>query len=64
MDQKIIKLTINFETSSTGDYESVVQTRLTVDDASDLCTLHSNIAAYYETGHLTGLSGEALEEKI
>lgn len=49
-----IKLTINLEMPSSGDYESVLQTRLTGDDAPDLFTLHSNnIATYYEAGHLT-----------
>ena len=60
-----IKLTINLEMPSSGDYESVLQTRLTGDDAPDLFTLHSNnIAAYYDAGHLADLSGEALAEKI
>lgn len=60
-----IKLTINLEMPSSGDYESVLQTRLTGDDAPDLFTLHSNnIATYYEAGHLADLSGEELAGKI
>ena len=65
LEEENIKLTINLEMPSSGDYESVLQTRLTGDDAPDLFTLHSNnIATYYEAGHLTDLSNEPLAEKI
>ncbi len=60
-----IKLTINLEMPSSEDYESILQTRLTGDDAPDLFTLHSNnIVPYYDAGHLTDLSKEALADKI
>lgn len=50
---------------SSDQYESVLQARLTGDDAPDLYTLHSNnIAAYYSAGNLTDLSGEGLAGKI
>ena len=49
LEEENIKLTINLEMPSSGDYESVLQTRLTGDDAPDLFTLHSNnIATYYD----------------
>ena len=60
-----IKLTINLEMPSSGDYESVLQARLSGGDAPDLYTLHSNnIATFYGAGYLTDLSGEALSGKI
>ena len=60
-----IKLTINLEMPSSGDYESVLQARLSGGDAPDLYTLHSNnIATYYEAGNLADLSKEPLADKI
>lgn len=65
LEEENIDLTINLEMPSSGDYESVLQTRLTGDDAPDLFTLHSNnIQTYYEAGHLTDLSNEELAGKI
>lgn len=65
LEEDNIKLTINLEMPSSGDYESVLQTRLTGDDAPDLFTLHSNnIQTYYDAGHLTDLSDQPLAEKI
>lgn len=60
-----IKLTINLEMPSSGDYESVLQARLSGGDAPDLYTIHSNnIATYNEAGNLTDLSGEPIADKI
>lgn len=65
LEEDNIKLTINLEMPSSSDYESVLQTRLTGDDAPDLFTLHSNnIQTYYEAGHLTDLSDQELAGKI
>lgn len=65
LEEENIDLTINLEMPSSGDYESVLQTRLTGDDAPDLFTLHSNnIQTYYEAGHLTDLTNEELAGKI
>lgn len=60
-----IKVKINLEMPSSDQYDSVLQARLTGDDAPDLYTIHSNnIKTYYETGYLTDLSNEALAGKI
>lgn len=56
---------VNLEMPSSDQYESVLQARMTGDDAPDLYTLHSNnIAAYEKAGNLTDLSGENLAGKI
>ena len=60
-----IKVKVNLEMPSTDQYDSVLQARLTGDDAPDLYTIHSNnISTYYEAGYLADLSGEALASKI
>lgn len=60
-----IKVTVNLEMPSSDQYESVLQARLTGDDAPDLFTLHSNnIPTYNKAGYLSDLSGEALAGKI
>jgi raffinose/stachyose/melibiose transport system substrate-binding protein len=60
-----IKLKINLEMPSSDQYDSVLQARLTGDDAPDLYTIHSNnIKTYNEAGYLADLSGETLAGKI
>ncbi len=60
-----IKVKINLEMPSSDQYDSVLQARLTGDDAPDLYTIHSNnIKTYHEAGYLKELSGEALAGKI
>jgi raffinose/stachyose/melibiose transport system substrate-binding protein len=60
-----IKVKVNLEMPSSDQYESVLQARLTGDDAPDLYTIHSNILkTYNDAGHVTDLSGEALAGKI
>ncbi len=60
-----IKVEINLEMPSSDQYDSVLQARLTGDDAPDLYTIHSNnIRTYNEAGYLTDLSGEALAGRI
>lgn len=60
-----IKVKVNLEMPSSDQYESVLQARLTGDDAPDLYTLHSNnIGTYNEAGYLTDLSAEPLAAKI
>lgn len=60
-----IKVNVNLEMPSSDQYDSVLQARLTGDDAPDLYTIHSNnIKTYNEAGYLTDLSGEALAGKI
>ena len=60
-----IKVKVNLEMPSSDQYESVLQARLTGDDAPDLFTLHSNnIETYYKAGNLADLSEEPLAGKI
>ncbi len=60
-----IKLKINMEMPSSEQYDSVLQARLTGDDAPDLYTIHSNnIGVYTKAGNLTDLSDQALAGKI
>lgn len=60
-----IKLTINLEMPSSDQYESVLQARLTGDDAPDLYTVHSNnLKVYNEAGNLADLSGQPFVSKL
>lgn len=56
-----IKVTVNLEMPSSDQYESVLQVRLSGDDAPDLYTLHcNNLGTYNDAGYLYDLSGEPL----
>lgn len=60
-----IKVKVNLEMPSSDQYESVLQARLTGDDAPDLYTLHSNnIGTYHKAGNLADLTNEELSGKI
>ncbi len=60
-----IKVTVNLEMPSSDQYESVLQARLTGDDAPDLFTLHrNNIPTYHKAEYLTDLSDQPLAGKI
>lgn len=60
-----IDLTINLEMPSSDQYESVLQARLTGDDAPDLYTLHSNnIPVFAQADNLVPLSDQPLADKI
>ena len=60
-----IKLTINLEMPSSDQYESVLQARLTSDDAPDLYTVHrNNLKVYNEAGNLADLSGQPFVDKL
>lgn len=60
-----IKVTVNLEMPASGEYESILQARLTGDDAPDLYTLHcNNLGTYNEAGYLYDLSGEPLADVI
>jgi raffinose/stachyose/melibiose transport system substrate-binding protein len=64
-DEENVKVKVKLEMPSSDQYESVLQARLSGDDAPDLFTLHSNnIPTYYKAGHLTDLSAEPLASKI
>ena len=60
-----IKVKINLEMPSSDQYESVLQARLSGDDAPDLYTLHcNNIGTYNDAGYLYDLSNEPLADVI
>lgn len=60
-----IKVTVNLEMPSSDQYDSVLQARLSGDDAPDLYTLHcNNLGTYNDAGYLYDLSGEALADVI
>ncbi len=65
LEEQNIKLTINLEMPSSDQYESVLQARLTGDDAPDLYTAHSNWLETYNTaGNLADLSGQPFVDKL
>ncbi|MGB4658668.1 MAG: extracellular solute-binding protein [Mobilitalea sp.] len=65
LNEENIKVKVNLEMPSSDQYDSVLQARLTGDDAPDLYTIHSNnIKIYNEAGYLTDLSNEALASKV
>lgn len=65
LEEENIKVKVNLEMPSSDQYESVLQTRLSGDDAPDIFTLHSNnIPTYYKAGNLSDLSSEPLADKI
>ena len=48
-----IKVTVNLEMPSSDQYESILQARLSGDDAPDLYTLHcNNLGTYNDAGYL------------
>ncbi|SHL53490.1 raffinose/stachyose/melibiose transport system substrate-binding protein [Anaerocolumna jejuensis DSM 15929] len=60
-----IKVKVNLEMPSSDQYESVLQARISGDDAPDLYTLHSNnIAVYNKAGNLADLTEQPLAGKI
>jgi raffinose/stachyose/melibiose transport system substrate-binding protein len=65
LDEENLKVKVNLEMPSSDQYESVLQARLSGNDAPDLFTLHSNnISTYNKAGHLTDLSNEPFTEKL
>ncbi len=60
-----IAVTINLEMPSSDQYESILQARLTGDDAPDLYSIHANnLTTYNDAGYLTDLSSEPLADKL
>lgn len=65
LDEENLKVKVNLEMPSSDQYESILQARLSGNDAPDLFTLHSNnISTYNKAGHLTDLSNEPFTEKL
>lgn len=60
-----IKVKVNLEMPASGEYESILQARLSGDDAPDLYTLHcNNLGTYNEAGYLYDLSSQPLADVI
>lgn len=56
-----IKVKVNLEMPASGEYESILQARLSGDDAPDLYTLHcNNLGTYNDAGYLYDLSDQPL----
>jgi raffinose/stachyose/melibiose transport system substrate-binding protein len=65
LEEENLKVKVHLEMPSSEQYESVLQARLSGNDAPDLFTLHSNnIPTYFKAGHLTDLSNEPFTGKI
>ncbi|MDM5326232.1 ABC transporter substrate-binding protein [Neobacillus sp. CF12] len=65
LDEENLNVKVNLEMPSSDQYESVLQARLSGNDAPDLFTLHSNnISTYNKAGHLTDLTNEPFTEKL
>ncbi len=65
LEEENIKVKVNLEMPSSDQYDSVLQTRLTGDDAPDLFTIHANnIAKYTEAGYLADLTGSEGVSKV
>lgn len=64
-NEENIKVKVNLEMPSADQYESVLQARLTGDDAPDLYSFHcNNLGTYTKAGNLTDLSEQDLAGKI
>lgn len=65
LEEENIKVTVNLEMPSSDQYDSILQARLSGDDAPDLFTLHcNNLGTYNDAGHLYDLSKEPLADVI
>ena len=65
LSEENINVHVHLEMPSSDQYESVLQTRLSGDDAPDLYTLHcNNLGVYNDAGYLCDLSNEPLADMI
>lgn len=65
LQEENVTMKINLEMPSSEQYTSVLQARLTGNDAPDIYTFHCNdLGTYSQAGHLVDLSNEALAAKI
>jgi len=59
MTQEGVEVRVMLEMPAPGQFESILQTRLSGNDAPDLFTIHANnIPVYYNAGHLVDLSNQ------
>ena len=65
LSEENINVHVHLEMPSSDQYESVLQTRLSGNDAPDLYTLHcNNLRVYNDAGYLSDLSNEPLADMI
>lgn len=65
LEEENINVKVNLEMPSSDQYDSVLQTRLTGEDAPDLFTIHANnIQKYTEAGYLTDMTSEEGISKV
>ncbi len=66
LEEKNIDVTINLEMPSSDSFDTILQTRLSGEDAPDLYTISAaqDLKTYVEAGYLEPLTGEALSGKI
>ena len=66
MEEKGIDVTINLEMPSSDQYNNILQTRLSSNDAPDLFTLHASadLPTYQQAGYVADLTNEALADKL
>ncbi len=65
LEEENIQVTVNLEMPSSDQYESILQARLSGDDAPDLFTLHANnIGTYNKAGYLYDLTEQPLADVI
>ena len=64
--EKGIEVVINLEMPSSDQYNNILQTRLSSNDAPDLFTLHASadLPTYQEAGYVADLSGQPLAGKL
>jgi raffinose/stachyose/melibiose transport system substrate-binding protein len=64
--EKGIEVVINLEMPSSEQYNNILQTRLSSNDAPDLFTLHASadLPTYQEAGYVADLSGQPLASKL
>ena len=65
LEEENIRVTVNLEMPTSEQYETILQTRLTGDDAPDLFTIHcNNLGTYNKAGYLYDLTDEPLSSVI
>ena len=66
LEEKGIDVTINLEMPSSDQYNNILQTRLSSNDAPDLFTLHASadLPTYQQAGYLADLTNETLADKL
>lgn len=66
LEERNIDLTINLEMPSSEQYASIIQARVSSNDAPDLFTLHASarLPIYQEAGYVADLSDQPLADKL